>query len=115
MDRTKRAELVRQATKIIVEDQPAVWLLEYPYVHTLNTEFSDELQPGAWEWAAGFGLQRMERVYWTKAPLPTKTVETKTVEKPVETVLVPELAYVSIAIIAVVIVAIYYARIRKRK
>ena len=115
IDRTKRGELVKQAAKIIVEDQPTVWLIENPYIHTLNTEFSDELQPGAWEWAAGFGMQRMEGVYWTKAPLPTKTVETKTVEKPVEPTLGPELAYISIAIIALVIVAVSYARIRKRK
>jgi peptide/nickel transport system substrate-binding protein len=72
-DRAKRADLVKQATKILVDDQAAFFLVARPYVNGVNLDFSDEFQPGAFEYTGGVCFARTERVYWRKAPAPTTT------------------------------------------
>ena len=73
MNKAKRADLVKQATRIMVDDQAAVWLVTRQYVNALNLDFSDQFQLGAWEYTGGIGFARMEGVYWLKAPAPTTT------------------------------------------
>jgi len=85
MNRAKRADLVKQATRLLVEDQAAVWLVTRQYVNALNLDFSDEFQAGAFEYTGGVCFERTERVYWLKAPAPvttTPTVRTTTTPAP---------------------------------
>jgi hypothetical protein len=72
-NRAKRADLVKQATKILVDEQAAFWMVARPYVTAVNLDFSDQYQPGAWEYTGGVCFARTERVFWIKAPAPTTT------------------------------------------
>jgi len=69
INRTREIELMKQALNILVEDQPAVWTCSRTFVAALNLDFSDEYQPGVWEHGFGTGYLRVEKVYWTKAPI----------------------------------------------
>ena len=77
-DRAKRADLVKQATGVLVNDQADFWMLARPYINGLNLDFSDEMQPGAWENAGGVAIQRLEGVYWTKGTAVTTTAAATT-------------------------------------
>lgn len=48
-DRAKRADLVKQATQILVNDQAAFWMIARAFVNAVSLDFSEELQPSAWE------------------------------------------------------------------
>jgi hypothetical protein len=37
-------------------------------VAAVNLDFSDELEPGAWEHGVGTGYLNLEKIYWLKAP-----------------------------------------------
>jgi len=75
IDREKEAQIVRDALKILVNDQPAVWTCSRTFVAATNLEFSDELDPGAWEHGMGTAYLNLEKIYWVKAP-PTPEVTT---------------------------------------
>ncbi len=68
IDRAKEETLVREALKILVEDQPAVWTCSRTFVAAVNLDFSDEFEPGAWEHGMGTGYLNLEKIYWVKAP-----------------------------------------------
>jgi len=68
IDREKEAQIVREALKILVEDQPAVWTCSRTFLAAVNLDFSDELEPGAWEHGMGTGYLNLEKIYWVKAP-----------------------------------------------
>ncbi|MEM3114516.1 MAG: ABC transporter substrate-binding protein, partial [Nitrososphaerota archaeon] len=89
INKEKEAELVRQALKILVEDQPAVWTCSRTFIAAVNLDFSDEFDLGAWEHGMGTGYLNLEKIYWVKAPIRTEiiTVE-KTIEKTEVTTLV---------------------------
>ncbi|MEM1580631.1 MAG: ABC transporter substrate-binding protein [Nitrososphaerota archaeon] len=78
IDKEKEAELVREALKILVEDQPAVWTCSRTFIAAVNLDFTDELDPGAWEHGMGTGYLNLEKIYWVKAPIRTEVI---TVEK----------------------------------
>jgi len=105
-DREEHINLVKQALRILADAQPAVWLCSINKINALNLEFSDEYQPGAWENAGGTAYERLEKVYWIKAPL---TPEREVVE------VIPSWVYavVAVAVIAVVGSVIYAFRKRK--
>lgn len=103
-DREKHIDLMKQALKIMADDQPAVFLCTIDKINALNLEFSDELQPGAWESSGGQAYQRLEGVYWVKAPL-TQEVEVE---------VIPTWVYVVIAVAVIVAVGSIIYAIRKR-
>ena len=107
MDKTKRANIVKQATKIMVEDQAAVWLVTRQYVNALNLDFSDQFQPGVFEYGGGIGFARTEGVVWLKAPTPTTTVTTPAAP--------PGIGMETIALIAVVLIVVVAAAYWMRK
>ena len=102
-NRAKRAELVKQATKILVEEQAAVFLVARPYVNAINLDFSEEYQPGAWEYTGGVCFQRTERVYWLKAPAVTTTVATPTTAVTTPTA-APAMGMETVVLIAAVVI-----------
>ncbi|MCX8201436.1 MAG: ABC transporter substrate-binding protein [Candidatus Caldarchaeum sp.] len=81
IDREKEIQLVREALRILVEDQPAVWTCSRTFVAAVNTEFTDELDPGAWEHGLGTGYLNLEKVYWVRAPVREVTMVERTVER----------------------------------
>jgi peptide/nickel transport system substrate-binding protein len=121
MDKAKHVELVRQALRILNQDQAAVWTVERNFVAAVNLDFSDELQPGVWEHAWGTSYMRPERIYWLKAPLkvevPVEKPVEKIVEKPVEVPYVPSWMYApTIVAIIVALSAVAYAiRVRRMR
>jgi peptide/nickel transport system substrate-binding protein len=117
MNRAKRADLVKQATKIMVEDQAAVWLVTRQYVNALNLDFSDQFQPGVWEYGGGIGFARTEGVYWLKAPAPTTpTKTTTTVTTPTAAPAIGTETIALIVVIAVVVIAaVYWMRKPQKK
>lgn len=68
INRARETELVKEALRILVEDQPAVWTCSRTFVAAVNLDFSDELDPGAWEHGMGTGYLNLEKVFWVKAP-----------------------------------------------
>jgi len=114
MNKAKRTELAKQATRLLVEDQAQVWLVTRQYVNALNLDFSDAFQPGAWEYTGGVCYQRTERVYWLKAPAPTVTTPTTvTTPAPAPAVGTETLALI---VIVVIVVGIGFAyRLKKPK
>jgi len=116
MNKAKRTELAKQATRLLVEDQAQVWLVTRQYVNALNLDFSDTFQSGAWEYTGGVCYQRTERVYWLKAPAPpvtTPTVTTVTTPAPAPAVGTETLALIVIVVIVVGIGIAY--RLKKPK
>jgi len=102
IDKAKQAELVKKALRIMVEDQPAVWLVSRTFINALNLEFSDEYQPGAWENAGGVAYERLERVYWVKAPLVREKEVVREVIKEVPVIPGWVYAVVGVAVIAII-------------
>jgi len=109
-DTAKRGDLIKRAMKMTVDDLPAYWILERPYVNALNLDFSDEFQPGIWEAGGGFNMQRFERVYWTKA---TITSTQTAVQPPQPTI--PEWVYLTAAIVMVGVIAVVSYAVRARR
>jgi len=110
-DRAKRASLVEQATGVLVNDQAAFWMVARPYVNAVNTDFSEELQPSAWENAGGVCIQRLEGVYWTKGT----AMATSTTAAITTTPTTPTFGMESVAAIIVVIVIAIGAFIWRRR
>jgi len=109
VDKTKHIDLVKKALKILAEDQPAIWTASRTMINALNLDFSDELQPGSWENSGGQGYDRMEGIYWLKAPPPVKEVV-----KEVQIAYVPAWVYaVVVVLIMVAAGAVAYAVRRK--
>lgn len=111
IDRAKRGELVMAACRIMVEDQAAVWTVRRDFINAVSLDFSDEFQPGAWENAGGHGNERLEGVYWVKAPVPV-------VAPPVVVEVRPIIGWEQTAVIvaAIVIVGVFIGlRIRRVK
>jgi peptide/nickel transport system substrate-binding protein len=108
INRTREIELMKQALNILVKDQPAVWTCSRSFVAAVNLDFSDEYQPGVWENGFGTGYERVERVYWVKAP----------VQQPGETEVVPYVPTWVYGVVAVAVIitagSIIYA-VRKSK
>lgn len=109
INRTREIELMRQALNILVDDQPAVWTCSRTFAAALNLDFSDEYQPGVWENGFGTGYMRVEKVYWTKAPI----------QQPGETIKVPYIPDWVYAIVAACVIitigAVIYAVRKGRK
>lgn len=72
-DRTQRGNLVKQAEQIMIQNQPGMWTISRPYINFLNLDFSDQFQPGAWEWAEGGYMQHLEGIMWLKGSALTVT------------------------------------------
>lgn len=112
-NRAKRTDLVLQATRLLVTDQAAFWMLARPYVNALNMDFSDEFQPGAWENAGGVCIQRLEAVYWTKGtPIVPATTAITSATSPVAQPAIGSdtLLAIVVLIIIVAVGAFYWQR-----
>jgi peptide/nickel transport system substrate-binding protein len=108
INRTREIELMKQALNILVDDQPAVWTCSRTFAAAVDLDFSDEYQQGVWENGFGTGYMRVEKVYWTKAPIqqPGETVEVP---------YVPDWVYVVVAAAVIITaVSLIYA-VRKGK
>ncbi|MEM4969939.1 MAG: ABC transporter substrate-binding protein [Sulfolobales archaeon] len=135
LDRAKQIELVRQALNIIVNDQPAVWLVSRTFVALLNAAFSDELQPGVWENGFGTNYMRPEKVFLktlaTQTPTPiatttpapgpiaTATLTAALTPTPTLTPLIGAptantMIYIAIAIIVIIVALFIALRLRRR-
>lgn len=93
INRTKETGLVKEALKILVEDQPAVWTCSRTFVAAVNLDFSDELEPGAWEHGMGTGYLNLEKIFWVKAP--ARPEVTTIVKTEVSTVVQPGTTFVT--------------------
>jgi peptide/nickel transport system substrate-binding protein len=113
-NRAKRIDLVKQATRILVDDQAAFWMLGRTFVNAVNLDFSDEFQQGAWENAGGVCIQRLEAVYWTKGTtvIATTTAMTSAAAPVLRT---ESIAAIIICIIAVGVGIFYWSRKPKQQ
>jgi len=118
-DRAKRTDLVKQATGVLVNDQAAFWMLARPYVNAVNLDFSEQLQPSAWENVGGVCIQRLEGVFWTKGTAittaTTRAATTATPAAPAPALGTESIAAIIIAIIIIGVGTFYWRRKPKQE
>jgi peptide/nickel transport system substrate-binding protein len=112
-DRTKRGELVKQASQIIVDEMPSYWMICMKYTSCVNTHFKQELQsPVAFEFSGGFGGQRLEGVYDDRGADTPPWVTPATTTTPTT----PEFSmWIGVVLIALTVVPAAYSVVKSKR